>query len=134
MGIWKDAHTFLTNWQMSLQLGTSINSGHQLSVSICSDCHVTPGGGVVKRGFRKRFPLTRSSSCFSPNQDGPSPLRNSATCGSSMGGPPKSSTLGCDQSEGSAVVALGDQDNGGDSSASALSHPWKLTEVLLSLS
>ena len=38
-------------------------------------------------------------------------------------GPPKSSTLGHDQSEGSALVTLGAQDSGGESSASALCMP-----------
>ena len=120
MGIWKDAHTLLVNWQMSLWLGTSINSGHQLGVSICLACHATKVEALSKEGLGEYSCQPGSSSCFSPDQGGPSPLRNSATCRLSMGRPPKSSTLGHDKSKGSALVISGAQDSWGESSASAL--------------
>ena len=87
MGIWKDTVTLLANWQMSLWLGTSINSDHQLGVSISSVCHTTQVEALSKEGLGEHSCQPGSSYCFLPNWDGSSPLRNSATCGLSIGGP-----------------------------------------------
>ena len=114
-GIWKDVLTLLTNWQISLWLRTSINSGYHLGMSICLACHTTQAEALLKEGLVEYSCWPGSSSSLSPELGGPSPLRNSATCGSSRGGPPKSSTSGHDQSEGSALVTLWAQDSGGES-------------------
>ena len=71
-----------------------------------------------------------SSSCSSLAWDGFSPLRNSWTWGSNMGGHPKSSALGCDQSVGSPCTISSVQNSSQESLASLLSLSLKVTHHL----
>ena len=67
------------------------SSSHQLGIATCSACWATQSWALSMGSLGGYSHGPGSSSSFSL-------LKNSATCGSSMGGPPRSSSLGWDQS------------------------------------
>ena len=79
--------------------------GHQVGIATCSAHHATQSWVLVKEGLGRCSHVPGSSFGFSP-------LKNPSTFGSSMGGPPRSSSLCCDQSavsratDGGRVICL----------------------------
>ena len=67
------------------------SSGHQVAIATCSTCHATQSWLLVKEDLGGCSHIAGSS--FSS-----SPLKNSSTLGSSIGGPLRPPSLGCDQS------------------------------------